>query len=655
MITEDVVWIAYRKLKQMVYYDKTDLFLRKQLAEFECDQDLMSKLKHLAEVVDSVEPYADTSFNSWLEKIDYRLVPKSLEQKASPEVGHFFTNLTTSAKYKVEKVNYFFNGPIQLHLIAVLWIMTQGRILDQQLTPDCYGSRLYQDVGNFDDKSIRLFRKYHDLYAEWRDAGIRKAKYLLTEEKRSVYLLGLDISNYYYCICVDFDKIRRIVRDNISDDGVDAHFSTDGDVGENLLRCIEAICNAYRHKISESLRTTHPALVQTNAGIPIGLCSSPLLANWHLHDFDHAIKERIRPAYYGRYVDDILMVVPSEEDPGDNAVSDFIDRLLVQTGVLKLLKDGLLQLACTDNLCLQPGKCILQHFNAKHSIAGLDKFRKKLEENASGFLLLPVEGEDGPLEAVAYDLLYSGSVNKFRSVKGVAENRFELAKHLARQTMIHLLTEGTPNSDAVLGLQQFFRGRNAIEFHDLWERVFTFFVVIGARKAADEFEKQLREEIKRLVHDNCKKLSNTTKALRKNLGKHLDLSRDLAEALDQGGCDSPGEFLTNSKNQFVNQWVQSNLIRHHFVSESLLNYTDYRGSLIRPKFTNKLRIDNHKIDRSPRYVHIDELMMLVSSELVELDNEPLFLFARGLFLKVNGFELKGIEYQYPAQKEGAIQ
>ncbi len=207
-------------------------------------------------------------------------------------------------KYKVEKVNYFFVGPIQLHLIAVLWLMVQGRILDQQLTSDCYGSRLYHDVGNAGDKSIRLFRKYHDLYAEWRDAGIRKAKQLLTEEKRSVYILGLDISNYYYCICLDFDKIRRTVKDKISEDAVEEHFATDGDIGENLLRCIKAICDTYRKEISEGLRTTHPDLAQTNAGIPIGLCSSPLLGNWHLHDFDHAVREKIRPAYYGRYVDD---------------------------------------------------------------------------------------------------------------------------------------------------------------------------------------------------------------------------------------------------------------------------------------------------------------------------------------------------------------
>ncbi len=87
-------------------------------------------------------------------------------------------------------------------------------------------------------------------------------------------------------------------------------------------------------------------------------------------------------------------------------------------------------LASRPSLQLQQSKCILQYFDARHSIAGLEKFKKKLEQNGSDFLLLPVDEADNSMEDVAYELLYEGSVNKFRSVKGVSENRYELAKHL---------------------------------------------------------------------------------------------------------------------------------------------------------------------------------------------------------------------------------
>ena len=69
-----------------------------------------------------------------------------------------------------------------------------------------------------------------------------------------------------------------------------------------------------------------------------------------------------------------------------------------------------------NRIFLQKKKCNLQYFDAQHSIAGLEKFKKQLEENASDFALLPVEGDESPVEQVAYDLLYDGSVNKLRSV-----------------------------------------------------------------------------------------------------------------------------------------------------------------------------------------------------------------------------------------------
>ena len=115
-------------------------------------------------------------------------------------------------------------------------------------------------------------------------------------------------------------------------------------------------------------------------------------------------------------------------------------------------------------------------------------------------MLLPVDEADSSLEEVAYELLYEGSVNKFRSVKGTAENRYELAKHLSRQTILHLLTDDPPNPNISLGLRKFFRGKNAIEFHDLWERVFTFFFVADDAKSANTFFKQLRQEIKRVSY-----------------------------------------------------------------------------------------------------------------------------------------------------------
>lgn len=312
------VQLAYRKLKSLVYYDKTDLKLRQRLAEFECDPSFVERLLEVKKVINTDDPLRAPSFRRWLNEINFRVIPKNLE-KHKPSVGDdadskgkFISNVTSEKIFRIARVNYFFDGPIELHLIAVLWIMREGRVLDAQLGVECYGSRLDARLDNPDDRSVALFRRYHELYARWRDSGIRKAKQLLSEEQTSVCILGLDIQEYHYNIRLDFREIARSIYEADFEDA-DPSESVEGP--SNLLRCLEAICITYREKINLSLRLTHKDVPSLDKGIPIGLCSSPLLANWYLRNFDKAVKRLIRPAYYGRYIDDILLVIPAMEDP----------------------------------------------------------------------------------------------------------------------------------------------------------------------------------------------------------------------------------------------------------------------------------------------------------------------------------------------------
>ena len=159
--------------------------------------------------------------------------------------------------------------------------------------------------------------------------------------KKECLYFGLDIQQYYYHIRLDFDSIACAVESARKDNAI----STMGSPKSNLLLCLEAICHAYREKIRSYLEITHKGLSDySETGIPIGLCSSHVLGNWYLRAFDKAIKRLVRPAYYGRYVDDILMVVPTSENPiiptlekqakEDNPVAGFMDRILVKTDIL---------------------------------------------------------------------------------------------------------------------------------------------------------------------------------------------------------------------------------------------------------------------------------------------------------------------------------
>lgn len=605
----DRIEVAYKKLKQMVYFDKTNLTLRERLAEFECGDDFSDLLLTLSHIVESDVPHETDEFKVWLDKIRFQLVPKGVEapKKKDDSNGTYVSNYTSDSVHKVGKVNYIFDGPVELHLISVLWLMFEGFEYDQTLSEHCYGSRLHQHLENNADHSAYLFQKYHELYARWRDTGIEKARDMLVDDKQNVCVIALDVQEYYYRIELNWDTYREQVKRRKPSGNLEAVFMQRELLGEKLFKCIEAICNAYRKEIDPLLRITHPDLPETATCLPIGLCASPVIANYYLTQFDQAVMEKVRPAYYGRYVDDILIVVPTASVPkSKDPIKEFMDQVLVESGVLRWDNKGSrYEIKSRSGLYMQKKKCVLQFFDAGHSIAGLEKFRRKLQENASEFNLLPVDGDESPVAQVAYDLLYDGSVNTVRSVKAIAENRWELASHLAKQTQLHLLTDGKLDKGLKTELFYFFKGRNAIDYWDMWERVISFFLIAGESNAANQFRDAVWNEITKIQYYSDSDDVKVRSRLRESLGKHLDRCVELSRAV----IESVDEHSTLS----TDYWRKSNLIRHHLVGIPLLNYTDFSGGLASPGQSKHFKLDHRKVRQTPRYVHIDECISLIDS------------------------------------------
>lgn len=611
---DDLVRVAYKKLKQMIHFEKNSLSLRKRLAAFECKGDFEERLRIVVKVAKSRAPHETTEFQAWLDEISFDVIPKGIDgsQKSREGQGSFVSNVTSEPVHWAAKVNYMFDGPIELHLLSVLWLMTEGVECDNTLSGHCFGSRIHQFVENNDDHSAYLFKKYHELYAKWRDSGIQKARDLLSEDRQSVYIVGLDVQEYYYRIQLDWQRLRAQIKRAVPQGPSYKSLKSRQVLGANLFKCIEEICKHYRDCLNPMLAITHPDLPEESTCLPIGLSASPVIANWYLKKFDDAILEKVRPAYYGRYVDDILMVVampqaPDESDP----IMSFMDRVLVDTGILKWdQKNARFELCSRPGLFLQRQKCILQFFDAEHSTAGLDKFQKQIEENASDFALLPVDGDESPVAQVAYNLMYDGSVNKFRSVKAVAENRWELAGHLAKQIQLHLMTEGAVDKSLKDELFRFFKGRNAIEYWDMWERVISFLVIAGDAKGAELFYQTMRSEIMKVKYrspSECSAEDSSTisKSLQQSLRVHLRLCLELSLAVI--GTAGKGTAATNRL------WRESNLIRHHLVAIPLLNYTNYDGNLASPWTASSLLIDPQKVATTPRFVHFDECLGFVES------------------------------------------
>jgi len=329
--TSDQMRAAYAKYKSHVYYDTTELFQRKQLAVFETgigDEitrshprvykikedffqfaaiDLNQKFAAIAEGLTNY--HSNPEFiDHFLDQIKLTPLPKNFVdpkkrkeiQQNVPSQENFITNKREDETYLVDRLSIFISLPVELHLISVLWLMQYGYRLDKKLGDECLGNRL---ILNQDKTAITegsgLFKPYFNQYQKWRDLAVEEAQRRLANGE-SIALLNLDVKDYFYSVRIDFKEIEKEL-------GITE--------GSNLHKVFKKIHSVFTDLLV-SKNIPHTKIgdeIGTNVILPIGMTSSYVLANWYLTEFDDRIRQKIRPIYFSRYVDDILIVIPKPD------------------------------------------------------------------------------------------------------------------------------------------------------------------------------------------------------------------------------------------------------------------------------------------------------------------------------------------------------
>lgn len=666
--------VAYRKLKTIAYYENLNLFLRKRLAEYEATEilpsighgfsthgqkdlatatlrkiadyadandDVLPVLKRLLVALNAENPESENLILDLMSKVDFRLLHKGLAaapNAASPDDSNeplFVTNERPTKELVADKINYFVDMPIELHMIDVLWTLLVGPLLDGDLTDDCYGNRLSGQSKKFSDWNeefstdyvqSELFTRYIDQYNEWRDTAIETAQKVTASGKNCV-IFSLDLKEYYYYININWTDVFARITNSGRSLPMQRYMTS-------LTKIVEKLHATFGEKITSYLQQTHPDIGRKNV-LPIGLTSSSVLANWHLRKFDRYVGRMLRPSSYGRYVDDMLFVfqVPSRHR-GDgkteggrfDSVGAFIRDYF--SGVIERSGEGYKTAAKFHGLPIQKHKLLLHYFDKNFSSASLEVFKAQLEERSSAFRFLPEDEVSKEFERVAYDLLYDGSAYKFRSVIGTAENETELSKFLSSQIIAHRLCDVADDKSTIADLERFFQGKNAVQFFRLWEKLFSY----GLIKNKHDFIRNIHQQFSGLISQ----VKFKEKGLQSKQGEHLafdvgeKIRGDLRDFLSisigtafsmvsQNDSDRSQEKMEAAlifADQEAEKWRlakcfrDSNLLRHHFVSWSLLSYSKFEGELFDRRICSAnaagLQIDSVKLALTPRFIHFDE-------------------------------------------------
>ncbi len=327
-ITLADLYLAYRKSKVDVYYEKVNI-AGVPFCEYEVnlDRNLRSLLKRL-----------NSNNPSWMTDDNFvgshSFIPKSIDPDPIilPETTrpHFFTSdadkrwdVWCLGREEKPKANFRVVGrhPVDFHIVSTLWILKVGQYYDACLGPDARGARLRrysEDDGSIQSDqapglnldAIGCFRPYAVDFRNWRSHGLIAIRQSL-EKNEDIVAITMDIRKFYHLVCPEFLLEPDFL------DLANLELSADQRIfTRQIMTALETWAQS-----AEKCGTN-----QRPIGLPVGLTASKVIANLALLGFDRAVRRELSPIYYGRYVDDVFLVI---RDTGDFSSGEAVGQFIV--------------------------------------------------------------------------------------------------------------------------------------------------------------------------------------------------------------------------------------------------------------------------------------------------------------------------------------
>ncbi|WP_140864877.1 reverse transcriptase domain-containing protein [Myxococcus xanthus] len=201
-----------------------------------------------------------------------------------------------------------------------IWLRAFGPALDALLNSACLANRLNLTgtPPQIPTHGRRIYKYWVPAYRLFRQTALLEARRILELEKGACTLTTLDLASYFDLIDPSFlitDSFIQKIEENsnyrkIPFDPTEYKNATQG--------YLEALTR-FRAKVKKTIGRA------PTTGIPIGSLTARLIANVALCELDEFITSRPDVTYYGRYVDDILIVQrKNPEQPQKNPIPSLL-------------------------------------------------------------------------------------------------------------------------------------------------------------------------------------------------------------------------------------------------------------------------------------------------------------------------------------------
>ncbi len=645
-VIEQAIEGTYKKLKSYYYYDKTLLHIKNKIVDFETGNSFTDRMKKLCKnLYEEKQEY----FEELINDIDMVIMPKSLK-KVDVETKVIKGNIENNKK--ISKLNFSIDAPVELFIIDMLWMLIVKKLYLQK-----YGEFEYSYAGKLkkgimkkdtdiingiDFVSNRCFEPYFQCYTKWRNKALDVVKEYCKSE--NILMISLDLKSFYYSVNFDFNSLDVIFNQDERYNNIS--FLT------NIIRLVykkyTILISKYKCGIKKS---------DGNNILPIGLISPLLIRDIYLAPIDHDIIDKISPRYYGRYVDDMLIVVKAGSSE-NLSVEEYINQFLVKNEIIKAKnKADEYEFLKDPSIRLQGEKVNCLFFEKGKDNILIDVYYKNIKRNSSEANLLPdMDVLNESFNNVAYSLNKTDNTGKLRNLEFMGSDNYSATMFINGLKSILKNTTYTSNyyQKFLVDIMKFYSGSQAIEFSDTWKNIFELMVLCRDKNCANQFYSNIKKEIENISFDYLesnqvysKKKNILLNKLKKSLLLKLDISLSLAIGLDF-------ERGKLKKHKIMAHKMRSaNMINHNMVSFPLVNYAcdenikdiplinmNLEGILSNVSIRKRIfRLDDDKIKWSPRFIHLNELYFCVfyfsiGTEKLIINKDNGEIFKR--YLKMNG-------------------
>jgi Reverse transcriptase (RNA-dependent DNA polymerase) len=330
---------------------------------------------------------------------DHAYLPKSVDTSIwdSVDEGHFRaldpfddweTRFNKDRKAATATLRLVIRPTVAFQVVSALWIMRVGHMFDAVLDRNASFANRLRRTGSHardgSDSSLNLgtpalFSPYFSAYQDWRERGLKSMERGL-QQGRSVLAITMDIEKFYHRVSPSFMLRQSFLKA----------------IGVQLTTSEKTFTARLLLAIETWYRQTPDFDGRPEGAIPVGLSASKIIANVLLSQFDNAVAERVKPLYYGRYVDDIFLVLDAtDEDHGATNVGQRLSRALSPLLKLRRNESGppslkvVLPYARDSELVFAASKQKIFALSSQHGVDLIRYIRAQIRAQSSEYRLLP--------------------------------------------------------------------------------------------------------------------------------------------------------------------------------------------------------------------------------------------------------------------------